>query len=1333
MEEIKIKALIDAGDSAKTVGELKKALRELKSAALQLDEGSAAFDNITKAAGELQDKIGDLNARTKNLGSDLKNLEGFMSIGTGIAGAFSAMQGAAALFGGENKQLEESLLRVQSAMGILQGIQAVANVLQKESSAMLLVNNALRKISAIFTKEQAVASTMDAVAKEAEAIATGEAAVAQEGLNVAMKSNPVLALVGLITAAVAALWAFTGGSKEAEEAQKGLNEEIKKMNQNALLEQKTFEASVKALKEMKTGSEERAIAIEKINKQYGTSLKNLTDEELFLKQVNEQVKDYTRLAKERLFMKINEAKAETFLQQASEKRFENEKKRADLSNVMMKYKSAMSAGDERSIAITKKVIDNLNEEIAANEKVALGYEAKANKVLNANAKMLSDETSQEREERLKRDKDAEAAAAKKKADEAKASADKLKAIKKSAEDERKATLLEEEKKQKAILEYSEANAKSIKAIEDYIQSVQDSTTKNYLDGWKSTYIERVAMIDANLKIETKKYMDDYQSLNNLIKETFEKSPAYITFKTKNASEMDPVKLAKSYNDALNAYIDVTPGLRAKLSQAQNVVNIAIQSATTKAAKDSAQVWKEEFEKVKDQVKETTRIALSTEEYERFYEFVKIKNSQLAKDMEGQFTQKRKTAKEETDLLKSQISILETEIKQRTELNVLKGKGASIENMKKQLDGTDAWNFGAAVIEPAERQAIKDTIEDLEKKNKVDKESIDIKNVQIKQKLKEIEEAEELIKKSRLAYNAPAPISEKKPTNFVTELENFTDILNTQLPGAKAQVEDFGTEIDIVSNKIAISLKDGQVEFGITMDEWETGMVSAQKTAKYLEKTITRDPKGLEKLVKQNGSIEASITKATKKNLAELFDLNREYNSKTLGDANKTNIQLAAIYKDKNNLIKAQEADINKNMGTLFQDAEKVATERGDQNILTLMKTLKKADGTFKEFAVTVTDEANQFGIEMFGTIFDGRLNTMNAALTKRYEAIAKAEETAYNDALFAQFKLFETGKITREEYNKNTETIDKNHKENMLAIEVSYGKKSQADMLAFYKGRTEEQIAEEEKEKARKIKNAETLLDIERTLQQALFDSYTQGIDKRSQEIERNLNQEIEAIDARQAAYEEAASDMTNAEKTERMIMDNFDKERKDAEDKAAAEQQGLDKKRFDADKANKAISVGLEYALAIAKAWGTLGPFGAPMALFLGAQALIAETAILSAEYIPAFAEGGFVSGPGGPTDDKINARLSNGESVINAKSTKMFAPILSAMNVAGGGKAFPMATGGMVTPTMMQEAAPYDMSRLEDILETWASRPIETYVKESSITSAQRDASKIQKRTRF
>jgi hypothetical protein len=75
-------------------------------------------------------------------------------------------------------------------------------------------------------------------------------------------------------------------------------------------------------------------------------------------------------------------------------------------------------------------------------------------------------------------------------------------------------------------------------------------------------------------------------------------------------------------------------------------------------------------------------------------------------------------------------------------------------------------------------------------------------------------------------------------------------------------------------------------------------------------------------------------------------------------------------------------------------------------------------------------------------------------------------------------------------------------------------------------------------------------------------------------------------------------------------------------------------------------------------------------------------EIGVIAAQKAPAYATGGvhyqsngkgsLLKGPGTGTSDSMNARLSNGESVINAKSTSMFAPLLSAINEAGGGISF-------------------------------------------------------------
>lgn len=106
-------------------------------------------------------------------------------------------------------------------------------------------------------------------------------------------------------------------------------------------------------------------------------------------------------------------------------------------------------------------------------------------------------------------------------------------------------------------------------------------------------------------------------------------------------------------------------------------------------------------------------------------------------------------------------------------------------------------------------------------------------------------------------------------------------------------------------------------------------------------------------------------------------------------------------------------------------------------------------------------------------------------------------------------------------------------------------------------------------------------------------------------------------------------------------------------------------------------IAINLEKQLSANATYGaTLGPYG--IAYIVATDALAIAAAVASAAKIAGFKQGGYVSGPGSGTSDSIPARLSNGESVMNANTTAMFAPLLSHLNVLGGGVAF--ASGGLV-----------------------------------------------------
>ena len=113
-------------------------------------------------------------------------------------------------------------------------------------------------------------------------------------------------------------------------------------------------------------------------------------------------------------------------------------------------------------------------------------------------------------------------------------------------------------------------------------------------------------------------------------------------------------------------------------------------------------------------------------------------------------------------------------------------------------------------------------------------------------------------------------------------------------------------------------------------------------------------------------------------------------------------------------------------------------------------------------------------------------------------------------------------------------------------------------------------------------------------------------------------------------------------------------------------------------------FQIGLDAAMALSaaianaqKAAAAGGPLAPALSVLYTAQAFTTVlTAIAKAKKLitdqpkaPGKATGGLITGEGTGTSDSIPVRLSNSESVLTAQSTGMFAPLLSGLNVAGGG----------------------------------------------------------------
>lgn len=170
--------------------------------------GTEAFKKLQQEARRLTDAIGDATTQARIFSHDNRGLQGMISGLSGVVGAFSAAQGAVALFAGENEDLQKVMLKVQSLMSITIGLQQVANTINKDSAFML---------------------TTVAKAKELLAAATNKLTIALGGSTIAAKALMATLTLGLsvaITVIIAALSKLQSKQAEAKKAQEEFNKKV---------------------------------------------------------------------------------------------------------------------------------------------------------------------------------------------------------------------------------------------------------------------------------------------------------------------------------------------------------------------------------------------------------------------------------------------------------------------------------------------------------------------------------------------------------------------------------------------------------------------------------------------------------------------------------------------------------------------------------------------------------------------------------------------------------------------------------------------------------------------------------------------------------------------------------------------------------------------------------------------------------------------------------------------------------------------------------------------------------------------------------------------------
>ena len=488
-------------------------------------------------------------------------------------------------------------------------------------------------------------------------------------------------------------------------------------------------------------------------------------------------------------------------------------------------------------------------------------------------------------------------------------------------------------------------------------------------------------------------------------------------------------------------------------------------------------------------------------------------------------------------------------------------------------------------------------------------------------------------------------------------------ISTQVSNVKKLATGVATA---VTDGIVDGFKQGEKSFAegtkrLTEKQKEDAKKNAEK-AKEIQKKAKEDAiKAAEDLALAKAKTEQEQADITYKN--QLANLKRQYDAE-IAAAKEVGADTTNITKAYNAQKAKAEVDYQKETAKIKKDAadkEKAAAEKAEQDKQKFLdeSLAKELEGIVNSYAKREAEILNSNLKE------EERTKALTDLKIQQLENVIQATKDAGKDTSQLEKQLAETRVKINDDANKKKEESDKEsaekRKEILLELNdfVTNTIKSSLDLIQQSQEReSNNRIKAFEKEKAARLKS---------------------------------LQKEVEVFDATKA--QEAA------------IEEEFN--RKIDEEK---------KKQFENNKKYKTAQATVDGASAVVKILSeTPDPTGVFTALRIAAA--VAQTAfqiaqIQSQKYEPGFADGGLVTGPGSGTSDSIKARLSNGEFVVNAKSTEQFLPILQAINNGN--------VGSLSTSN----------DKLEQILTKLEARinsPLKSYVLAGDVTSAQQIESRI------
>jgi hypothetical protein len=136
-------------------------------------EFAQVANQIIKEAGRIKDSIGDARAEVSYFASDTRRLDAVLGGVGALAGAFGAVEGALALAGIQSEDLQKTMVKLQGAIAVVNGVTAIQTALEQESMFMKGLSTAATELQTFVMGQATIAARVYSAAL----LATGAGAI----------------------------------------------------------------------------------------------------------------------------------------------------------------------------------------------------------------------------------------------------------------------------------------------------------------------------------------------------------------------------------------------------------------------------------------------------------------------------------------------------------------------------------------------------------------------------------------------------------------------------------------------------------------------------------------------------------------------------------------------------------------------------------------------------------------------------------------------------------------------------------------------------------------------------------------------------------------------------------------------------------------------------------------------------------------------------------------------------------------------------------------------------------------------------------------------------